>query len=129
MRIPTMARSIAASNNRPNYIYILSLALYLTANDMGYVLLECDRKVYETTKERRSERRRKKERKGAENKEEEKIEMKYWVARPIRGLSMYDERKTKTRDDSEATSYGSISVRRRKGGVVTQAMRSIHSLY
>jgi len=38
------------------------------------------------------------------------IEMKSWMARPIRGLSMYDERKTKTRDDSEAMSYGSISV-------------------
>lgn len=71
----------------------------------------------------------KKERKGVKNKEEEKIEMKCWVARPIRGSSMYDERKTKTRDDSEATSYGSISVRRRKGGTVMQAMRSIHSLY
>jgi len=32
--------------------------------------------------------------------------MKSWMARPIRGLNMYDERKTKTRDDSEATSYG-----------------------
>lgn len=42
---------------------------------------------------------------------------------------MYDERKTKTRDDSEVASYGSISVPRRKGDVVTQAMRSIHSLY
>jgi len=38
------------------------------------------------------------------------IEMKSWMARPIRGLSMYDERKTKTRDDNEATSYESISV-------------------
>lgn len=79
------------------------------------MLLECDRKAYETTKKTKGEKE--KERKDAENREEEKIEIKYWVARPIRGLSMYDERKTKTRDDSEVTSYGSISVRRRKAPV------------
>lgn len=92
------------------YTSSLALAFSLTASDVRYMLLECDKKMYETTKETKGEKEKEKRKEGAENKEEEKIEMKCWVARPIRGLSMYDKRKTKTLDDSEATSYGSISV-------------------
>lgn len=100
----------------------LSFALYPTANDGIYVARVRQKSVLRL---RRRRRKKKKKRKGAENKEEEKIEMKCWVARPIRRLSMYDERKTKTRDDSEATSYESISVRRRKGGYASDEVYSL----
>lgn len=56
--------------------------------------------------------------------------MKRWVARPIRGLSIYDERKTKARYNSEATSYGSVSsVQRRKGPEDGYASDEIYSLH
>lgn len=105
MRSPTMARSVAASNNRPNYIYTSSLALYPAANNavcVAGVRRENVRDHEEETESKRREkekgRKRKKcgGRKDAENKEKEKIEKKRWVVQPIRGLSIYDERKNQS---------------------------------
>lgn len=119
-RDPWPHRTIDLTIYTYTYIFLLlspsiylSLAVYPTAYAAGVRRESVREHEGDEGREREGEKKEW-ERKGAENKEEVKIEMKCRVARSIRGLSMYDERKTKTRDDSEATSYGSISVRRRK---------------
>lgn len=106
-----MARSVAASNNRPNYIYTSSLSpsLSIPRRITRDVLLEWLRENVrdhegetknKSEKEKGRKRKESEERKDAENKEKEKIETKRWVARPIRGLSIYNIYMMKGRDQS-----------------------------